>query len=173
MCPHDKKLYENLLNILPTNSGSIEFLRTFDFKSYHFASDTLNDLERFHYLWNGVEYNFVDDELNELLNQLKDKTKKFLLNVDMNVYPAEAYGFKKVLREFNNGERNEEYNKIIEELHNDSGEIIKAREEIIKLFIEKDNDNKITSDKECTFKQAITYFIKDLYSATPCQDSIS
>jgi len=139
MHPHDKKLYDELLRILPTNGGIIEFLRTFDFNSYHFAGEKLKDLQNLSVLWNGAEYEFVDEELKELLKILKVKTKKFLLNVFGNVYPAEAQGFYKVLREFDNGAKNEKYGEIVAELHNDANELVKAREDVINKYLEKSN----------------------------------
>lgn len=73
----DKKLFENFISLLPTNSLSIETLKDQNFGfSYH--KKCIEDIESFTYKWGKADHHFHNQELELKSVDFFNQTKEFL-----------------------------------------------------------------------------------------------
>ena len=74
---HDKTLFSKFLNALPSNEGSINFLREHDFHNT-FELEKLNQLRTFAMGWDNVEYEFLNKKLEDIRKELMDLIYEFI-----------------------------------------------------------------------------------------------
>ena len=67
----DKNLFEEMLLVLPYDSGSLEFLKT-DSMDNKFHSSQLDDLYKFYYDWSSDKHKFPNTKLDEERNKTYD-----------------------------------------------------------------------------------------------------
>lgn len=74
ICQEDKVLMADLNTLFDDNL--LHQLSKFDFGN-GFRRNELDNIFKFRHTWNNTKYNFVDKELNDSLNMLKEKAEKF------------------------------------------------------------------------------------------------
>ena len=88
----DKELFKNLLNELPSNEGSINFLREHDFHN-SFKIDKLDQIRIFARNWDNAEYGFLNKKLENLRTELLNLIYEFIDVSSHHTFPL-ANGFQ-------------------------------------------------------------------------------
>jgi len=81
----DKKLYEEFIELLPSDGLSIKLLEEHDFGNSHHGNCT-KDLDEFVHTWNNVQKKFLDSELELKRVALLNKTIKFICTLATRSY---------------------------------------------------------------------------------------
>ena len=119
---YDKKLYDELINLLP-NLGIIDFLRQQNMGDT-FIDANLDPLWTFDNEWNCVEREFINTNLDNIRKDIWKKTHEYLLIVSVETWHI---GSSTKLRaipsewQFENPER---FKKVVDSLHTLAGEIV-------------------------------------------------
>jgi hypothetical protein len=82
---HDKKLYKQFLNTLPSK-GSIQFIYEHNFH-YEFKQSRLEELFSFSEEWDNAEFEFINEELEQIRNKLLILINEFLYKLGNSVRP--------------------------------------------------------------------------------------
>jgi hypothetical protein len=91
----DYKLLEKFLVNFPSSSNSIVLLETHDFGS-PFNNQYLDDINKFLHIWNGAEYKFMDEEIEEKKDILYNNIKKFISKISSSTTPMSGGDFSSV-----------------------------------------------------------------------------
>ena len=85
-----KVLDYELLNKIKTElippTGSIAFLRENNFAGFAFRIDNLDDIYKFAHEFENPDFEFIDTDLNNILNNLKLHTKNFISLIGLNTW---------------------------------------------------------------------------------------
>ncbi|RUM57092.1 MAG: hypothetical protein DSY60_05590 [Persephonella sp.] len=128
----DKKLFEKFLNFLPSDNPSIIFVKEHNF-SFPFNENLLKLLEEFLRTWNNAEYEFFDEDLERLKEQLYSLIKEFLLLLSENVFPlGNSNKFLSVPSEWEL-EQPERFHKVVSKLHELGDKIYQTHQELIRI----------------------------------------
>ncbi|MCS3902272.1 hypothetical protein J2T55_000268 [Methylohalomonas lacus] len=73
----DRELFNDFLDVFPSNGKSAFFLKEHDIGA-PFPGDHTQELERFRYMWNNAEHEFLNNELEEAKKKLWEDLDDFL-----------------------------------------------------------------------------------------------
>lgn len=127
---YDKKLYDELINLLPT-SGIIDFLRQQNMGDT-FLDANLDPLWTFDSTWNCVNREFINTNLENIRKDLWKKTHEYLLIISVETW---FVGNSTKLRaipsewQFENPER---FCKVVDSLHTLTSEIVDLHTKLIR-----------------------------------------
>ena len=127
---YDKKLYDELINLLPT-SGIIWFLDQNNMGEA-FVDTTFDPLRTFNNEWNCVEREFINTNLENLRKDLWEKIDEYLRIVRRETWHVgNSMRLKSIPSEwqFENPER---FRKIVDSLHILAGEIVDLHRNLIR-----------------------------------------
>jgi HNH endonuclease len=131
----DRIVYEQLTQILPWN-GSIRFIRTNNFAGFSFNLDHLDDLHRFEYECENPSFEFVDSDLDGLLNQLRHYIESFCGLIAVNTFPTSKLNWNSVPEEWE-VEQPKRFSEVVRELHNTAKAVGETYDSLIKLATRK------------------------------------
>jgi hypothetical protein len=83
---HDQKLYDVLIELLPT-AGIISFLDQNNMAGFSFLDSKLDPLRTFYYEWNKPDHEFIHPELESIRKQLWQKTDDYLEIIATQTFP--------------------------------------------------------------------------------------
>ena len=99
---HDIKLFKKFLEVLPSSSPSIYFLKEHDFGN-SFSGDSRDDIKIFLENWETAEYRFLDKNIELAKNKLIESCKNFIAKLPHNSWRQGSGGFYTTLpEEYNN-----------------------------------------------------------------------
>ena len=130
----DKELLKKVKDELLPSEGSISFIRTFNFAGWAFHNEYLKDLREFSYYIEKPEFEFINDELNRLLENLKINISKFLSIVGLNTWRLKSLKIdaNTVPPEWED-EQPDRFRKVVEEIHATAEKICENYDKLIKL----------------------------------------
>lgn len=131
----DRQLFCEIREILPSDRGSINFLRFHDYGA-SFPCGIHEDLYTFMYKCSNPEFEFMDIDLEGIRARLFELIDKFTDLTGQFTFPVDGAPRKnRVPKEWTYGSREEQvkFNKITNELNELGAEICKVYDELIKL----------------------------------------
>lgn len=105
--PHDMKLIEQFSNIIQFNKTDL-FLKDHDFKVYIYDETNLKPLEVIDLDWNGVDYEFVNGEYQQLWSDTKQNLSQ-LMKILTNQYSRRGSNFFHLLPSEEDRDKHPEY----------------------------------------------------------------
>ncbi len=128
----DKALLMQIKSIISSNS--IQFLRSHSFAGNSYRKESVEDFFQYSYSCTNPEFEFIDPEINKLLDALTLQIKRFLGVLSENTWHVEnkyidAYT---VPPEWQTEQR-ERFNKVVNEIHDAASEICKNYDKLILL----------------------------------------
>jgi len=127
----DKALFLKLLDELPSNDGSINFLREHDFHN-SFQLEKLDQLRIFARNWDNAEYEFLSKNLEKLRTELLNLIYEFINISSHNTFPLEN-GFQTSIPKYtDNHEIPDTRKKSIKKMNQLGDNIFIKHQELIK-----------------------------------------
>lgn len=135
---NDINLFKELQKILPSD-GPILFIREHDFGG-SFDLEHVMPFKKFNYFWTTAEYEFIDQELEELKKNLLKASNAFSQSIAINTSPNK-HGFQSVIPTgYDYSEESEKRIRgEIDEMNQAADELFKAHQEIIRAGRKKLN----------------------------------
>lgn len=113
---HDKELFKEFINDLPSTSGSIEFIREHDFHN-SFKLSKLDELREFARKWDNAEYEFINHDLENPRNKLLSTIFEFIEVSSLNTF-SEGDGWQTSIPKYlENGDIPPTRKKAIEKMN--------------------------------------------------------
>jgi hypothetical protein len=131
----DRKVFSEIREILPSDKGSIVFLRFHDY-SASFPSAIHDDLRNFMIRCIRPEFEFIDMDLEGLRTRLANSIGDFLEAIGLHTYPLDGRPDKNgVPKEWGYGtdEQQKEYHKAIAELNQLRTNVYETYDELVRL----------------------------------------
>ena len=132
---HDKKLFEKIIEILPSNSPSIMLVKEKTLNMFH--SDELNDFIKVMNELNGSEYSFFDVELEDERKKLYMLINKFINDISMKTYSHHNNASYKCVPPEWESTKPELYKDTLDILHIKATELFKVYDEFVKFAKER------------------------------------
>jgi hypothetical protein len=125
----DKKVFEDLLRLLPSN-GAIKFVRDKDFGN-SFVFEDVQEIHIFLEDRNGPDHEFLDLTLEKARQKLRKACSKFTCTLATNTFPTDSgrQGIERDLEMTNWTE----FNRIIKEINEESLSLCAAYDDLIRL----------------------------------------
>ncbi len=131
----DRKLYEEIREILPSDRGSIVFLRFHEYAS-SFHEDAHADIEKFAQNCSRPEFEFLDADLEGLRGKLARSIDQFLRAVSLLVYPVEGRDYRYAVPQewrYLSEESKREWQESVDKLNDLSAKVCQAYDELVRL----------------------------------------
>ena len=134
---HDKEIYKKFLEILPSNSESIVFLKEKSFRS-PFNNNEFHNFHKLYYDFNGEEDKFVDIDMNLKQKELYNSISSLINDIAMKTYPLEHNAqYNSVPSEWQNNKQNKLFEKTVQDLDKLGENTLKIYEELIQIAKKK------------------------------------
>lgn len=127
----DKELFIKLRNELPSNDGSINFLREHDFHN-SFKIEKLNQIRTFARSWDNAEYEFLNKKLEKLRDELLKLIYEFINISSHHTFPLENDFQTAIPRYTDNHEIPDNVQKKIKQMNQLGDKIFIKHQELIK-----------------------------------------
>lgn len=120
---HDLKLYDMLLELLPT-SGIINFLDQNNMAGFSFLDAKLDPLRTFYYEWNKPDHEFIHPELESIRKQLWQKADDYLEIIATQTFSLGRSAERRSVPEEWEFEQPERFSRVVKSLHGLASEIV-------------------------------------------------
>lgn len=128
---HDEKLFEKLINLLPSNSV-IRFLDQNNMAGFPFRDSELDPVRKFYYEWAVAENEFIDKNLELLKKSLHERIDNYLEIIAYQTWPLNSnLEFRSVPSEWEL-EQPDRFKKVVGELHKIAGEIVETHQNLVR-----------------------------------------
>lgn len=120
---HDLKLYDELLELLPT-SGIIRFLDQNNMAGFSFPDSALDPLRTFYYEWREPDREFIHPNLENIRKQLWQKADAYLDVIAYQTFSTGNGADRRSVPEEWEFEQPERFLRVVKSLHDLAGEIV-------------------------------------------------
>ena len=127
---HDKELFERLTGLLKSD-GVIGFLDRNNMAGFSFQLSELEPLDAFYYGWGKPEFEFINEELEQLKLSLWEATNRYLRIVAYQTFPTHNQGWNTVPPDWE-VDQPDRFHKVVDELHEIAGEIVDLHRQLIR-----------------------------------------
>jgi hypothetical protein len=128
---HDQKLYDVLLELLPT-SGIINFLGQNNMAGFSFLDSNLEPLFIFHREWNKPDHEFIYPELESIRKQLWQKADDYLEIIATQTFSTGRSAERRSVPEEWEYEQPERFSRVVKSLHDLASEIVALHGTLIR-----------------------------------------
>jgi hypothetical protein len=131
----DRKLYMEIRDILPSDKGSIVFLRFHEYAS-SFPGDAHSNLEKFVQNCIRPEFEFLDTDLEGMRMELATSIDRFLRETSLLVFPVEGREHRYAVPQewrYGSEESQKAWQESVDKLNDLSAKVCKAYDELIRL----------------------------------------
>lgn len=128
---HDQKLYDQLLELLPSN-GVITFLDQNNMAGFSFQDSKLDPLRTFYYTWSLPEREFIHSDLEVIRKSLWEKTEKYLSVIATETFTSGRSADRRSVPEEWEFEQPERFDRVVGTLHSLAGEIVDLHGNLIR-----------------------------------------
>jgi len=132
---HDKKLFEKIIEILSSNSPSIILIKDEALNMFH--SDKLNDFKKVINEFNGSEYSFLDEKLENERKKLYISINKFINDIAEQTFPHHNNASYICIPSELKSTKPELYKGILDTLHTEATELFIVYDEFVKSAKER------------------------------------
>lgn len=127
----DRLLFAELRAILPSDGGSIRFLRDQNFAGWSFRESELSGFRDYLSVASKPDFEFMDAELESLRAVLTDNVRQFLLDIAVNTWHTHRDEFIAVPEEWEH-EQPKRFHEVVKRLHDLSDKICENYDELIR-----------------------------------------
>jgi hypothetical protein len=128
---HDHKLYEELMDLLPSG-GIIEFLDQNNMAGFSFLDSKLDPLRHFYYEWHRPEREFIHTELESIRLELWQKADAYLNEIATRTFSSDARAERRSVPEEWEFEKPELFWEVVNRLHSLAGEIVELHRKLVR-----------------------------------------
>jgi hypothetical protein len=128
---HDHKLYEELMELLPSG-GIIEFLNKNNMAGFSFLDSKLDPLRQFYYEWQRPEREFIHAELESIRLKLWQKADAYLGEIATRTFSSGSQAERRSVPEEWEFEEPELFWDVVSRLHSLAEEIVALHRTLVR-----------------------------------------
>ena len=131
----DKKILQDFLGIVPS-SGSIDFVRNFNFAGWSFDMNRLDDIHRFWTDRRAPEHEFLDPELEDYRKIFWERCASLLNLIAIKTFPTSTEGWNSIPEEWEENSP-ERFKRAVDEIHTASEALCNTYDEFVRFARKK------------------------------------